>query len=121
MKTNTILFITIAILLAIVIYLLLNTPVQTTVSREYVPVIYEERRPRDTVFVGRWGGWGGWGFPTKPWGGHHPPPPPPPPSPPTPPPAPPSPPPAETPSGFLDMKKQEKEGFMSTAASYPFA
>jgi hypothetical protein len=119
MKTNTILFITIAVLLGVVVYLLLNAPVQTTVSREYVPVVYEDTRPRDTVIVG---GWGGWGFPTKPWGGHHPPPPPPPPSgggapPPPPPPAPP----AESPATFMDMSKNEKEGFMSTAASYPFA
>jgi hypothetical protein len=121
MKTNTILFVTIAILLAIVIYLVLNTQVPTTVSREYVPVIYEDKRPRERVLLGSWGEWE---FPTITW--IHPPrerpaaPPPPPPSP-VPPPAPPAEPPVEPPSAFIDMKKQEKEGFVSTAASYPFA
>jgi hypothetical protein len=126
MKTNTLLVGSVVVLLAIIVYLLLNTPTKTTVSREYVPVVYEERRPRETILVGGWGGWGGWGFPTKPWGGHPPPPPPPsgsppppPPPPPPAPPAPPSPPPAEPPATFVDMSKNV-EGFFSPS-SYPFA
>lgn len=127
MKTNTLLVVSVVVLVAIVAYLLFNTPTKTTVSREYVPVVYEDSRPRDTILVGGWGGWGGWGFPTKPWGGHPPPPPPPPgggaPPPPPPgdappPPAPPSEPPAP-PSTFVDMSKNV-EGFFSPA-SYPFA
>lgn len=126
MKTNTLLLVIVALLAGVIGYLLFNTPTKTTVSREYVPVVYEER-PRETILVGGWGGWGGWGFPTKPWGGHPPPPPPPPgggaPPPPPPgdappPPAPPSEPPAP-PSTFVDMSKNI-EGFFSPA-SYPFA
>jgi hypothetical protein len=128
MKTNTLLVVAVVVLVGIVLYLLLNTPTRTTVSREYVPVVYEDSRPRETILVGGWGGWGGWGFPTKPWGGHPPPPPPPPgggaPPPPPPgdappPPAPPPPPPAESPATFVDMSKNV-EGFFSPS-SYPFA
>lgn len=119
MKANTLLIITITILAGIIVYLLLNMQTKTAVSREYVPVVYEDRRPRDTILVS---GWGGWGFPTKPWGLHPPPPPPPgPPGPPPPGPAPPAPP-AEAPSSpstFVDMSKNV-EGFFSPA-SYPFA
>jgi hypothetical protein len=129
MKTNSVLILSIVILVGLVVYLVLNTTTQKTESRDYMPVVYRDRRPRDTVVVGGPGGWG-WGFPTITWvhqpsAPHPPPPPSPPPSPPTPPPAPPSPPveppatPGEPPATFVDMSKNV-EGFFSPA-SYPFA
>lgn len=118
MKTNTLLMGSVVVLAAIIVYLLLNSPTKTTVSREIVPVIYEDTRPRETILVGGWGGWGGWGG-----GGHHPPPPPPPsggaPPPPPPGPPPPAPPPPPPATPFVDMSKNV-EGFFSPA-SYPFA
>jgi hypothetical protein len=109
---------------ALVVYFLM-TP-RTIVSREYVPVVYEDTRPRDTILVGGWNGWGGYGG----WGGpkeppHHPHPPsggaPPPPPPGPPPPAPPPPAPAPPPPApFVDMTTQKVEGFTS-ASTYPFA
>ncbi len=125
MKTNTLLLLAIVILVGIVLYLLLNSPGKS-ISTQIVPaVIYEESRPRDTVIVGGWGGWGGWALPSKPFGGAPPPPPPPPGGggapPPPPPPPPPAPPSESPPSGFLDGTNKEKEGFVSSAASYPFA
>ena len=117
MKTDKILILSVIILIVLVLYFIRSQT--TVVSREYVPVVYEDTRPRDTIIVGRWGGWGG-------WAGGHPPPPPPPPSPPPgpPPPAPPPPPAAEppppiVPAGFVDMSKNIESFF--SPATYPFA
>lgn len=132
MKTNSVLILSIVILVGLVVYLVLNTTSQKTESRDYVPVAYRDRRPRDTVVVAGPGGWG-WGFPTITWvhqpsAPHPPPPPPAPPSPPSPPAPPVEPPvtpveppvtPGEPPATFVDMSKNV-EGFFSPA-SYPFA
>jgi hypothetical protein len=131
MKTNTLLVGSVVVLVAIIIYLLFNSSTKTTVSREYVPVVYTDRRPRERILLGSWGDWE---FPTITWihpprGQHRPPSTPvepslpstpvepsPPSIPSTPPvePAPPSP-----PAAFVDMSKNV-EGFFSPA-SYPFA
>ena len=127
--SNSVLAIVALAIVALIVYFLV-TPPRTIVSREYVPVVYEDTRPRDTILVGGWNGWGGFGG----WGGPKPPPPhpgipppsPPPPTPSPPPagPPPPTPPPTEPapppPAPFVDMTTQKIEGF-TCASQYPFA
>jgi hypothetical protein len=122
--SNSVLAVLGLVLVAVIVYFLVSSP-RTVVSREYVPVVYEDTRPRETILVGGWNGWGGYGG----WGGPkeppHPPPGPPPPAPPPPapappPPAPPPPAPAPPPAPFVDMTTQKVEGF-TCASTYPFA
>jgi len=136
MKTNTLLVGSVVVLIAIIIYLLFNSSTKTTVSREYVPVVYTDRRPRERILLGSWGDWE---FPTITWihpprGQHRPSSTPVEPSPPTAPvepsppstpvePSPPSTPvepaPPSPPAAFVDMSKNVESFF--SPASYPFA
>ena len=63
MKTDKILIASILLLIVLVLHFI-RTITTKVMSKEYVPVVYEDTRPRDIVVVG------GPGFPTKPWSNH---------------------------------------------------